>query len=53
MIRFEPDGQKRILERDLAQKKVVLLKHRDRTYEQKELHRGCEKLQVRRRLGIA
>ena len=58
VLGFGADGHKRILETSLVQKKVVLLKHGDRTCGQKELHQGHEEwpiiyFQFSRGLGMA
>ena len=42
MVGFGTNGQERILEDVFVAKKVILLKHRDRTHGQKELPWGCE-----------
>ena len=47
------DGQERILEDVFVAKKVTLLKHRDRTHGQEELHWDCvEWLVIYHGLGI-
>lgn len=42
MLGFRDNGQEKLL-RHLRCKKVVLLKYRDKSHGQKELHWGCDK----------
>lgn len=58
MLGFGANDQEGILKMFSLQKKVVLLKYRDRTYRQKQLHWDCDGsliicFQLGRGLGIA